>query len=484
MGWSFTSSSTGGGGSSAGWTDIVGSQLFTDPGEHLGFPGFIVAPNGDLVMSYRRGEAHAGANGSVVVRRSTDGGATWTAEQTVASSASYDYRGGGLARLSDGRLAMTLGRQLTGQLDTPDGAEVTFSDDNGVTWSTPVLIDMPHTVMGFSQSRILELPGGDLIVPTWGRSNGASFTRSATVSRSTDGGATWSHLATIGDGPTDSLWYNEAEIVRVDGGRLVAIIRVHTSGDVRSWRRSVSDDNGASWTTPVTVENNCSGHPRPIRLPDGRLIAAWRRELETGHPGYVVTSDDGGVTWTQVQQLTPTTGNEYVYAQGDVVGDTLYLAWSWEHTAGSSSAADVYFGTADVGDPDAIPVGGGHGQMLAKASDLDHHVEWVDPADGTFAGLEDTPSSYSGQAGKVPVVNAGEDALEFADLPTVADETIFAPAYSVTDGTTLDLAVTFVWGIDANGDPYYNAAGVTAGDEAVLVLDNTTGEFSLRPVEV
>lgn len=62
-------------------------------------------------------------------------------------------------------------------------------------------------------------------------------------------------------------------------------------------------------------------------------------------------------------------------------------------------------------------------------------------------------------------------------------DVVFAPAYTVTDGSSLDVAVTFVWGIDPDGDPYYNAAGVTAGDEAVLVLDGTTGTYSLRPVE-
>ena len=67
---------------------------------------------------------------------------------------------------------------------------------------------------------------------------------------------------------------------------------------------------------------------------------------------------------------------------------------------------------------------------------------------------------------------------------SLPDETIFAPDYTVTDGTSLDLAITFVWGVDATGAPYYNAAGVSAGEEAVLVLDNATGSLSLRPVEV
>ena len=35
-----------------------------------------------------------------------------------------------------------------------------------------------------------------------------------------------------------------------------------------------------------------------------------------------------------------------------------------------------------------------------------------------FIGLTDTPSSYSGEAGKVPVVNSGDDALEFKNAGT------------------------------------------------------------------
>lgn len=34
----------------------------------------------------------------------------------------------------------------------------------------------------------------------------------------------------------------------------------------------------------------------------------------------------------------------------------------------------------------------------------------------TFIGLTDTPSSYSGQTGKFPKVNAGETGLEFVTI--------------------------------------------------------------------
>lgn len=71
-----------------------------------------------------------------------------------------------------------------------------------------------------------------------------------------------------------------------------------------------------------------------------------------------------------------------------------------------------------------------------------------------------------------------------AGAATASTEIVYQPSYTVTDGDSLTVAVTYVWGIDGDGDPYYNAAGVTAGDEALLVYDRTTDTYSLRPVEV
>jgi hypothetical protein len=45
-------------------------------------------------------------------------------------------------------------------------------------------------------------------------------------------------------------------------------------------------------------------------------------------------------------------------------------------------------------------------------------LEFVDFPTHTFVALTDTPGSYTGQAGKVPAVNVGEDALEFVDFPS------------------------------------------------------------------
>lgn len=65
-----------------------------------------------------------------------------------------------------------------------------------------------------------------------------------------------------------------------------------------------------------------------------------------------------------------------------------------------------------------------------------------------------------------------------------AESTVVAPDPTVTEGPQLTVSTEYLWGVTAAGVPYYNALGVAAGDEAVLVLDNTTGRHSLRPMEV
>jgi len=50
----------------------------------------------------------------------------------------------------------------------------------------------------------------------------------------------------------------------------------------------------------------------------------------------------------------------------------------------------------------------------------------------TFLGLTDTPSTYSGQAGKVATVNSGETALEFSSAGSSSPLTTKGDVYTYT----------------------------------------------------
>lgn len=69
-----------------------------------------------------------------------------------------------------------------------------------------------------------------------------------------------------------------------------------------------------------------------------------------------------------------------------------------------------------------------------------------------------------------------------ATLPASGDAWIVdpgTPSYSGTGPVTV--ALTSKFGIDGSGNPYYNAAGVTDGEEAALIWDSTTSSYLLRP---
>ena len=82
-------------------------------------------------------------------------------------------------------------------------------------------------------------------------------------------------------------------------------------------------------------------------------------------------------------------------------------------------------------------------------------TKWFDIAAGgggggssTFTGLTDTPSSFSGQAGKVPKVNSGESALEFdpRGFTLLAEEEVTgSPTTTITiTGLDLDSSKMFI----------------------------------------
>lgn len=74
-----------------------------------------------------------------------------------------------------------------------------------------------------------------------------------------------------------------------------------------------------------------------------------------------------------------------------------------------------------------------------------------------FINLDDTPSTYSGQAGKFPKVNVGETGLEFADVPTPTTPSL----QEVTDvGATTTTQSTFSGGIITNEVKASSSAGL------------------------
>jgi hypothetical protein len=133
--------------------------------------------NGNLLVTvegFNSGDAFS----TMRVFTSTDQGVTWGSETTLATGSRHYYEGQ-LGQLTTGRVLCLL-RTTAGVGDIYSA----YSDDNGATWSAPVL-----AFAGFGQPNWIQKRTGTLIATTRGN---AGTGAGVSVYTSIDNGTTWS----------------------------------------------------------------------------------------------------------------------------------------------------------------------------------------------------------------------------------------------------------------------------------------------------
>lgn len=288
---------------------------------------------------YRQGTNHTSIDGNLRKRTSSDG-VTWSAATTILDDATLDLRDAAVTVLSTGRVIVSY---FTWDGTDNDGARVPkiiYSDDDGVTWSSPITITNSFTYWAITSAPVVELANGDLLAPLYGLDDGDSDTRrSCRVSISTDAGATWSHHADIADGPTFGRTLGEPQLTVLANGDLLCMIRsdADTSG-ANLIHRSISTDDGATWPTPAVAFTG-SGRPAVKQRGDGTIVCMHRSPV--GDRCRFKSSIDG-VYWTEaVGDFTGGSTLVYEYGQWVDLGDGLLAALYSLET--SSTDADLSF---------------------------------------------------------------------------------------------------------------------------------------------
>ncbi len=128
------------------------------------------------------------------------------------------------------------------------------------------------------------------------------------VCTSSDGGATWRYVTTIGYAHIGSEGYNEGSLKALPNGHLMAVMRTGSMRDRNCQdnpvMQSVSTDGGKTWSPPKRT-GAAGAFPDLIVLSDGMLAASY------GRPGAnIMFSTDLGRTWTDhtVVDATPYSG--------------------------------------------------------------------------------------------------------------------------------------------------------------------------------
>jgi len=373
----------------AGSCPILGDEVLVSSVDHDAFPGLAYS-GGRWLVAYREGNGHVSTDGEIKTRVSTDDGVTWSSPTTILTG-THDHRGASLLKLSSGRIVIVCGARSTGGAQIQDGGRTAYTDDGGVSWSAFTRIDDGgFTSWSRAECGIVPLADDSWLLPIIGaETTGARIVR---VLRSTDDGLTWSVQAA---NVAQSDDYSEPSIVRV-GSTLIMLIRDSSLSSFGSsqWR-SVSIDDGVTWSTPVEVLTGVGGKPQTnVRAVTGDIVAVVR-DITAGYPMMLIRSGDLGETW-EVCQMLPGANSKGVYGQA-AEDDTGLLGVVYADEIGNSSTADadLYFRREEAASG-SLPPGEGSGLPVAgfAGAPLDGKAYWggTPPVGSTVESRYENPT--------------------------------------------------------------------------------------------
>jgi len=275
--------------------DLAGEthrQIVVDkePGQYLGHPTTVLLEdNKTIITVYPKGHGR----GAVVMKKSTDGGLTWSQRLDVPDNWATSKEVPTLYRVID-----SAGKKRLIMFSGLYPIRMAVSENDGVTW-TPLrpIGDFGGVV---AMASLVRLKNGDYMALFHddgrflrGAGKRTKFQVFKTISR--DGGLTWGQPEVITEHPAAHLCEPGA-IRSPDGGQIVLLMRENS----RKYNSFVifSKDEGRTWTKPIELPGALTGDRHTGRYaPDGRLFITFR---DTTHQsptkgdwvGWVGTYDD------------------------------------------------------------------------------------------------------------------------------------------------------------------------------------------------
>ncbi|MEO5819070.1 MAG: sialidase family protein [Vicinamibacteraceae bacterium] len=262
-----------------------------------------------------------------------------------------------------------------------DVVSVARSTDGGVTFADPVALPAAgRLALGRHRGPRIAVSREAVLVATIAGAKGGGADGDVRLSRSLDGGRTWSPPVVINDVPGAAREGLHALAANDAGTVVVAWLDLREKG-TRVYA-ATSRDHGATWSPDVLVYASPSGsiceccHPSVAIDVGGRIAVQFRNHVDGARDMYVVRSRDGRTFTPAVKQGTGSWPLEACPMDGGAVaidGDAMHTVWRREQTIYASRTADVAGSVAET------PLGDGRDPAAAASGGL-LDVAWTDTA--------------------------------------------------------------------------------------------------------
>ncbi len=273
-------------------------MIYYDPAHFAGWPfnhGFWAFEEDELVVGFSRGASHYevpfdtshqvvdALNGEYVVLRSTDGGQSWPLDTLQILGSRIDLERqllGGVGPTAPPQpldwqspdFCLTAGFGIPPK-SAPHVGYIQISHDRGHHWEGPY----PIPTLGFDWVQVkpdyLVRPDGVVLLFVTVAKQSSRF---VAVYATPDGGLTWHYLGPILADSPDRSFVNRyyASPVLLPDGRMVAALRCQIDARNAWPELFASDDGGRRWHFVARV-SDWGGPTHLTRLRDGRLLAVY-----------------------------------------------------------------------------------------------------------------------------------------------------------------------------------------------------------------
>jgi Neuraminidase (sialidase) len=304
---------------------------------------FVTLRDGRILYAYTRFTGGTGDHdsASIVGRYSSDGGRTWSGEDTpiLTREGAMNVMSVSLLRLKDGRIALFYLRKNSVSDCRPC---MRHSRDEGKTWSDPAVCASSDGYYVLNNDRAVQLRSGRIVLPVAYHPtvDGKFGSRGIAMTfLSDDGGATWRSSRTrLESASADRAGFQEPGIIEMKDGRAMMFIRTQLGTQYLSF----SADGCDTWTAARASDIVSPLSPASIeRIPStGDLLMVWndhsgvdesfRANASRGGkrtPLTVAISRDEGRTWIGKRNLLDDPEGWYCYTAIHFDGPRVLLAF-------------------------------------------------------------------------------------------------------------------------------------------------------------